>query len=141
MVEAIPVLTVMFVFLGMTMYVFRGYKEKLSQDQKTRTDALTEASRACDGGGGSSTGASLGGQAGGIADRLSGGKLSSTMTMKTVTKTGSATVSGTIVEDLEKKRLSRTVTGWSETMCRPKPSSWGDFFMGGLGNLRGAVGL
>jgi hypothetical protein len=146
MVEAIPVLTVMILFLGMTMYVFRGYKEKLVQEQKTRSEALTEASHACEGGGesggdGTSTGAALGDSAAGVSERVSGGKVSGTMMMKTVTKTGSATVSGTVVEDLKKKRLSRKVTAWSQTMCRPKPES-GDFLGGGgLGSLLGTVGL
>lgn len=148
MVEAIPVLTVMILFLGMTMYIFRGYKEKLVLEQKTRSEALTEASHACEGGGsgsgsggGTSTGASLGEAATGVTDRVSGGKVSGMMTMKSVTKTGSATISGTVVEDLKKKRLSRKVTAWSQTMCRPKSES-GDFLSGGtLGSLQGKVGL
>jgi hypothetical protein len=147
MVEAIPVLTVMILFLGMTMYVFRGYKEKIVQEQKTRSEALTEASHACDGSGGgsggdgTSTGAALGDSAAGVSERVSGGKVSGTMMMKTVTKTGSATVSGTVVEDLKKKRLSRTVTAWSQTMCRPKSESSDFLGGGGLGSLQGKVGL
>lgn len=144
MVEAVPVLMVMTLFLGLTMYTFRSYHEKLSLLTRTRVDALTESSSACAGsksGNETSTGSSLSGQASGIADRMSGGKTSNTMMVKTVTRTASATVKGTLAVDLKKEQVSRKVTAWSEVTCRPKPEGWGDMFSGGLGGLRGMVGL
>ena len=144
MVEAVPVLMVMILFLGLTMFTFRSYSEKLSLLTRTRVDALTESSSACAGskaGNETQTGAVVGDQAAGVVDRVSGGKMGSSMMVKTVRRTASATVKGTLAVDLKKERVSRKVTAWSEVSCRPKPESWGDFFGGGLGNLRGVVGL
>lgn len=44
--------------------------------------------------------------------------------VKTVSRTASATVKGTLAVDLKKERVSRKVTAWSEVSCRPKPESW-----------------
>ncbi len=144
MVEAVPVLTVMIVFMGVTMFMYRAYKQKLVEETKTRTDSLTVASHACEGGGGGSeepTGAGVDGQAAGIADRVSGGRTGGSMMMQSVTKTGSATVNGSAVVSLKRTPLQGQVSAWSTIVCRPKPESWGDMFMGGLSSLRGVVGL
>lgn len=144
LVEAIPTFGLMLCFLGITLFIFTGYRAKLTEEQKTRTDSLTEASHACEGGGGGDampTGASLGGQAAGITDRVSGGGTSGNMMMQSVTKTGAATYQGYASVNIKKVPFQGHVNAWSSVVCRPKPQSWGDFFMGGLSSLRGAVGL
>ncbi len=143
MVEGVIAFTLMVMFAALSLWIYRGYLYKLREEAKTRTDALTEASHYCSGGGTSTTGtgAGLDGQAAGVAGRLSGGSMSSTMTMKSVTRTGSATFEQRVAVNRQSQLLSGKVDAWSQVTCRPEPQSWGSFFMGGLGSLRGAAGL
>lgn len=142
MVEAVLVIAVMVVFLGLTMYTFHSYETKLDQQTATRSAALTEASHHCEGGGGTQedSGFGLDGQGAGAASNLGGGATSAFF-MSTVTKTGTATVNGSAVQDRERITMSRTINSYSETVCSPKPESWGDIFSSGLSGLRGIVGL
>jgi hypothetical protein len=141
--EAVLAVMLMTIFLWLTIWVHTGYTAKVREEAKTRNEALTEASHACSGGGGDSmpTGASLGGQAGGIAGRVGGGGMGDAMSMKSVTKTGSASFSQTVTSGRGRRDRNGRVEAWSSVLCRPEPQSSGNPFGGGLGSLRGSVGL
>lgn len=141
MVEGVIAFTLMVMFAALSLWIYRGYLYKLREEAKTRTDALTEASHSCSGGSSTGTGASIGGQAAGIAGRLNGGGMGDSMSMKSVTKTGSATFEQRVAVNRQSQLLSGKVDAWSQVTCRPEPQSSGSPFGGGLGSLRGSVGL
>lgn len=129
MVEAAVVIPVMVIFLGLTVFTYRGYDEKLAQQTTTRSEVLYYASHNCEGAAPASV--SKQGDSADVTDGDTsadgpGSKLRESeragldRNYNMASAQRSSVVRGTAVEDRRTIGLSRPISSMSKVACNEK---------------------